>query len=525
MTMRSHPVSRKAAVSGRLRSWLAGLLCLMALTTASCSEQETDFLPAPDFPKSLQWINVANPLSLADLRGKVVILDFWTYGCINCIHVMDELARLRERFGHKIAVIGVHSPKFDNEANPETLRSILVRYQRDEPVVNDPDYLMMRSYGVRAWPTLAVIDPAGGYVGRVSGEGHEERLATAIEKLLDLHEGAIDETPIALSMDEATGADGWFGAPEKITVGGGQIAVSDSQLNHILITDMDGRILHRIGSGEPGFSDGNLSEARFRAPRGMVFDNKGVLYVADTGNHAIRKLDLKAGRVTTIAGTGRKGLRELAGTDPLTQDLRSPWDLALEGTRLYIAMAGDHQIWRMDLAENRLGPYAGSGGEGIDDGDLEDATFSQPSSLTLADGKLYVADPEASAIREIDLEKKRVHTLVGTGLFDFGDRDGSLSGAQLQHALGVAYWEDRKLLVADTYNHKLKLIDLESGKLSTLLGNGEPGSEIGRDVRLNEPGGLAIAGDRILIADTNNGRILDYDPESGRAREWNPVKD
>jgi sugar lactone lactonase YvrE len=510
----------------RRRPLAPALLFLLALTNASCSEGEGRFPPAPDFPAGLAWLNVAEPLTLADLRGKVVILDFWTYGCINCIHVMDELARLRGRFGHKLAVIGVHSPKFDNEANLETLRSVLVRYQRDEPVVNDPDYRMMGLYGVRAWPTLVVIDPAGRYVGSVAGEGHEQRLGTAIERLLEMHAGRIDETPVALELEEPAGAGEWFAAPEKVAVGGGMIAVSDSLFNRILVTDAEGRLLHRVGAREPGFEDGGLDRARFRAPRGLALAPGGVLYVADTGNHAIRRVDLEAGRVTTIAGTGRKGLREPGGTDPLALDLRSPWDLALQGDRLYVAMAGEHQVWLFDLARNRLAPFAGTGAEGIDDGALSRATFSQPSGLALDGDRLFVADPEASAVREIDLAAGRVRTLVGTGLFDFGDRDGRLPEARLQHALGLTLWRDRKLLVADTYNHKLKVLDLEAGTLDSVLGDGRPGSRLGDGgARLNEPGGVALAGDRVLIADTNNGRVISYAPETGRTSQWVPATD
>ena len=498
---------------------------LLALASGSCAEQKTPFPPAADFPPGLQWLNVERPLSLADLRGKVVILDFWTYGCINCIHVMAELEGLRERFGNKLAVIGVHSPKFDNEADIERLKEVVIRYQRAEPVVNDPDHRMMNAYGVRAWPTLAVIDPLGGYVGDVAGEGNEERLAQAIDKLLAMNPDAIDDTPIALTLGKVRTGDGWFAAPEKIAVAGDRIAVSDSLLHRVLVTTTQGKILYRIGGKEAGFADGSLDSARFRSPRGLAFGADGSLFVADTGNHAIRRVDLAAGKVTTIAGTGKKGLRDIGGEDPLAIDLRSPWDLALDGDALYIAMAGDHQIWRLDLSARTLGPFAGSGREGIADGSLTRATFSQPSGLALKGGKLYVADAEASAIREIDLREGRVRTLVGKGLFDFGDRDGGLARAELQHAQGLAVLDDGRLLVADTYNHKLKLLDPRKGEIRTLLGKGKPGTGANpADRRLNEPGGLAVMGDRVLIADTNNGRILAYDLDSRSTTEWKPVK-
>ncbi len=511
-------------LSGRGSCWRRGFAAfagLLFLATAFAAPED-QALPAPDFPPGLDWLNVDKPLSLADLRGKVVILDFWTYGCINCIHVMEELARLRQRFGHQIAVIGVHSPKFDHEADPKALRRILARYQRDEPVVNDPEHLMMRRYGVRAWPTLAVIDPSGRYVGKAAGEGQEARLALAIEKLLALHQGQIDDRPLALSLD-AVPARGWFAAPEKIATGTGLVAISDSRLHRILVTDVEGRVSHRIGGPEAGFQDGGFVKARFRAPRGLVFDAEGRLYVADTGNHAIRRIDLKAGQVVTLAGTGRKGLRDSRQTDPLALDLRSPWDLALDGNQLYIAMAGDHRIWRLDLVRDRLAPFAGSGHEGIDNGDLADASFSQPSGLALRDGKLYVADPEASAVREIDLAQGRVSTLAGRGLFDFGDRDGPLVTARLQHAQAVLSWGEDQLLIADTYNHKLKRLDLTARRLATLLGDGQAGSPHG-DLKpgLDEPGGLARLGDQVLIADTNNGRILAFDPATGKARVWEP---
>ena len=501
----------------KLILWLT--ILMLAFGTSACARE--GFPPAPEFPEGLTWHNVERPLKLADLRGKVVILDFWTYGCINCIHVMEELRSLRERFGNKLAVIAVHSPKFENEEQPEALERFLARSGRDEPVVNDPLYRLMRIYGARAWPTMAVIDPAGGYVGKVSGEGVEERLGRAIEVLLEVYSDQIDDRPIALTTARNKRSQ-WFSAPEKIAVSDNRIAVSDAVLNRVLVTDRDGRLLHIIGGEEAGRRDGTLEQARFRGPRGLAFDGDQVLYLADTGNHQLRRIDLAAGRVETIAGSGKRGLADPGRGKPRELDLRSPWDLALDGERLYVAMAGEHQIWVMDLAANRLEVFAGSGREGIRDGALELAAFSQPSGLSLADGKLYVADAEASAIRVIDLQSARVETLIGEGLFEFGDSEGPLEGALLQHAQGVAALPDGDLLIADTYNHRLKRIDLGQRQIRSLYGVGQPGVSLGAQGRLDEPGGVAVAGRVALVADTNNARVLELDLDGGGARAWVP---
>ncbi len=503
-------------------SWLS----LLFLLSMGVFADEAPHSPSsPDFPKGLDWLNVTRPLTLTDLRGKVVILDFWTYGCINCIHVMEDLKRLKRKYGNRLMVIGVHTPKFDNEQNLDNLRHILRRYDRDEPVVNDPDYLLMRRYRAPAWPTLVIIDPFGNYVGRVVGEGHYARLIRAIDQLLKIHKDTIDDGPLTLATPDAQPVQGWFGAPEKIAVRANRVAVSDGLLHRILTANLDGTIIQFVGGTEAGFKDGNPHEARFHSPHGLVFDRNGILYVADTGNHAIRQVDLVSGQVTTIAGTGHKGesLAVPDNSDPLSIALRSPWDLALAGSSLYIAMAGDHRIWHLDLDSNELRPFAGSGREGIGDGVADTATFSQPSGLALVGDTLYVADPEASAIRQINLLTRKVHTLAGSGLHDFGDRTGRLQAALLQHPQGVAPWTLGRLLVVDTYNHKLKLLDPQGQTIHTLLGNGIASREKnGAQLLLNEPGGLAAQGERVLIADTNNRRIIAFHPDTGVSSEWIP---
>jgi len=506
---------------------LGRLWCLFALLTAFFVPVSA--LPfsggAPNlaFPDGLEWLNVERPLTAEDLAGKVVILDFWTYGCINCVHVIEELRQLENKFGDKLAVVGVHSPKFDNEKNLESLRNTVVRLDRRHPIVNDPDWRLMDLYRVHAWPTLAVFTPDGRWLGRVTGERNADRLERAIVKVVELYRDEMDERPLPVSLEKARFAESRLAAPGKIAVSGdgSRVAISDTLHHRIILADTSGKVLRTFGSGTPGLRDGPADDAQLNAPQGLVFGDD-ILRVADTGNHAVRLLYVKTGGVKTLAGTGRIGLLRRGEYDAMHLDLRSPWDLALKGSDLYIAMAGSHQIWRLGLKDGKIRPYAGSRREGIDTGSLERASFSQPSGLALSGEDLFVADAEASAIRRIRMDIGKVENLVGKGLFEFGDRDGGLNDVRLQHASGVAVLDADRLAIADTYNHKIKLLDLKEGRVTTLLGTGEPGGRLGTisETQLNEPGGVAVSNGCILVADTNNHRILELDLEAGTVREF-----
>jgi thiol-disulfide isomerase/thioredoxin len=492
------------------------------LSAASLTAQaERGFAPAAAFPVGLPWLNVERPLTLEALRGKVVALDFWTYGCINCLHVAEELKALERRFGDRLAVIGVHSPKFDNERNLATLRRNILRYGLRHPVVQDEDYRLMKAYGAPAWPTVAVIDPAGRYVARLVGEGNVQRLGRIVSYLLEQHADILDETPLPLLLEEVPAAASGLAGPGKVAADAEWVAVSDTLHHRIVVADTRGRVHFVFGSDEADLVDGSAAEARFNAPQGLVID-EGRIYVADAGNHVVRLIDLATAQVSTLAGTGKIGHRpRLVGEgDGRGLELRSPWDLALDGEYLYIAAAGSHQILRLGLTDGRLSPFAGSGREGLEDGPASRATFSQPSGIAIAGRSLYVADAEASAVRRIELDTETVTTLVGTGLFDFGDRDGGFDIAQLQHPASVVAWGPDSLLLADTYNHKLRRLDLERRTVTTLAGDGQPGAGTGSKARFNEPSGLATLGDMVLVADTHNDRLVSFDPASGAVEEW-----
>jgi thiol-disulfide isomerase/thioredoxin len=476
---------------------------------------------APELDGGLGWLNAAGPLSLKkDLKGKVVLLDFWTLCCINCIHIQPDLKKLEKKYPNELVVIGVHSAKFDNEKDTRSIRKAVLRYEIMHPVVNDAEHKIWNRYDVEAWPTFILIDPEGNLVGYTSGEGNYEILDTVIGKLIDEHKKkkTLDEKPIRfdLARYRETGDTPLF-FPGKVLAdeAGKRLFIADSTHHRVVVTDLDGRMIAVAGAGEPGFADGAFDKARFDDPQGMAVRGD-TLFVADRKNHSIRELDLKAKTVKTIAGNGQQegdpnSRRLPRPVGARTIGLNSPWDLLLDGDRLFIAMAGHHQLWVLDLAKGEVGPFAGTGRETIGDGPAPLSSFAQPSGLATDGKNLYVADSEGSAVRQVPLAGGRVETLVGAAdvagcLFNFGDKDGKGPlGAKLQHALGVAY-HDGQVWIADTYNGKIRTLDPQTLEVKTVLGGeGSEGWLVGP--AFNEPAGLSFAAGKLYVADTNAHRI------------------
>jgi thiol-disulfide isomerase/thioredoxin len=470
--------------------------------------------PAPELDGGVGWLNTAGPLRLKDLRGKIVVLDFWTYCCINCLHVLPDLARLEKKYANQVVVIGVHSAKFDNEKDSDHIRKAILRYEIGHPVVNDAEMKIWQKYEVSSWPTLYLIDPEGNLVGRGSGEGLYEALDKAVGDLVDVHrkKKTLDEKPrrFELARFQEKGDSPLF-FPGKVLAdaAGGRLFIADSTHHRIVITTLAGKKIAVAGLGTPGKADGPFDKASFNDPQGMALRGD-TLFVADRKNDLVRALDLKAQTVRTVAGTGQQGEDRYKGGAALETGLNSPWDLLLKGDTLFIAMAGHHQIWALDLGKGWLTPFAGNGREYVSNGPLEESSFAQPSGLTTDGTTLYVADSEGSAIRAVPLDGKgEVRTLVGksTGfdrLFSFGDEDGVGDKARLQHALGVVF-HDGKLFVADTYNSKIKVLDPAQRSCTTYLG-GDAGGWLAGSL-FSEPAGISVAGDRLYVADTNAHRI------------------
>ncbi len=413
----------------------------------------------------------------------------------------------------------MHTAKFDGERATENVRQAVMRYGIRHPVLNDATMETWRQYAVRAWPTLMFVDPSGRVIGKVEGELGFEQGAELISKMLELFRAEGTLRPGPQAYDVETPRSGVLCYPGKVLADpiGERLFIADSGHHRVLVTDLDGEIQTVIGSGDEGLADGVPEGARFSNPQGMALSGE-VLYVADTGNHAIRAVDLEMAVVETVAGTGERGVGRVDGGPGPTVHLRSPWDLVLVGRRLFIAMAGSHQLWMYDLENGLVQAVAGTGGEGIVDGPPEDALLAQPSGIAAdEDGVLFFADSETSAIRQADIiTAHQVTTLVGAGLFDFGDVDGEVSSARMQHPLGVVV-EGGVVYVADTYNNKVKRVGTETLVVATMAGNGEPGYEDGEfaSSRFHEPGGLSILGGKIYVADTNNHAVRVLDVASG----------
>jgi|TARA_B110000116_G_scaffold26950_1_gene20495 DNA-binding beta-propeller fold protein YncE len=478
---------------------------------------------APDAPQGLDWFNVDRPLSLSgDLRGKIILLDFWTQGCINCIHVVPELAQLEKEFEESLVVIGVHWAKFDHERSSSAVKQAIARYGVDHPVVNDDYEYLRQSYRIKAWPSTVLIDPLGKVVGVHSGEGVYDLFQPVIETM-SLEYGAaglLNTRPINEIAGKPALLTSVLQYPGKVLADKkrDRLYIADSGHNRILIADLKGKLLESVGSGAAGFLDGSFDDAQFSRPQGMEISADGrKLYVADRENHSIRAIDLESKLVSTIAGTGEPTNRFTSGFGVQTA-LASPWDLLAIEDRLFIAGAGRHQIWDLELESGWLSLFAGSGREGIEDGARLLATLAQPSALTSDGQNIYFADSESSAVRKIGLGKEgNVETLVGTGLFAWGDEIGDLDMTQLQHPVGLELLGDT-IYVADTYNHRIKSINLTNGESRYVAGSGKPGlmDGYGTISEMNEPSGLSAAGKLLYIADTNNHLIRKLDTVTGK---------
>jgi thiol-disulfide isomerase/thioredoxin len=494
------------------------------LTSGVSAEQSKSRVRAPELTGDAWWNTGGEPLTLRGLRGRVVLLDFWTSGCINCLHVLDELRPLEEEFADVLVTVGVHSPKFAHEGDRESVAAAVARLGVEHPVVSDPDMSLWQQYAVKAWPTLVVVDPEGYVVHVAAGEGHGEALRRVIADLVEEHErkgtlrrGELDWSEIARTQrEEAERArlDGLRFPSKAVVTAEGRVLVADTANHSIAEFASDAEtLLRRFGSGERGAADGAFDVARFAEPSGLallpphVADRVGYhLIVADTANNLLRGVDLRTGSVRTVAGTGRQWRDGDDSGKAGEVDLTSPWDVRWWETAggVVIAMAGNHTLSLFDPVEGTISRFAGTTVEGLRDGEAGEAFFAQTSGLAVADDRLWFVDAETSALRYLepatddaaDGERRYVvHTSVGSDLFTFGHRDGTADTALLQHPLGLTVLPDGAIGIADTYNGAVRRFDPGTGEVSTLVRE------------LAEPSDLVVTDTGVLVVESAAHRL------------------
>ena len=471
---------------------------------------------APELADDLQWFNTDNnqPIKLADCRGKIVLLDFWTYCCINCQHVLPELAELERRYPDNLVVIGIHSPKFPNERIGDNVQKAINRHYIRHPVAHDPSFTTWKQYTIKAWPSIIYIDPEGYIVGVLRGEGKVKQLDKMIQQSIKQAESKhiLNKQKIPARLVPEPNLMLKF--PGKIHAGNDRLFISDSGHNRVIECMPNGRIVQIYGSGAPGLIDGNGIEAAFDNPQGLVqADN--FLFVADMDNHVIRRIDLITRDVMTIAGMNKRGKVKTNEVyeDALHVPLNSPIALEYDEGILYIAMAGAHQIWAMDQNKQTIQVLIGTGVEELKDGNGQLSMLAQPSGLSMGEDiekTLFFVDAETSSIRSVRMRDNHVNTIIGQGLFEFGAVDGKKDLARCQHPLDIVYDPVRKVLwVADTYNNKLRRLKIINGVLASVRLSDE----------LHEPAGLSIKDNLLYIADTNAHRVCSVDLSSGLMQE------
>jgi len=470
----------------------------------------------PEFPDGLEWFNVNAPVKLAGQRGRLVLVCFCTFSSVQCRHVLSDMNHLASKYRKDLTVIGVHSTRLPAEMRRTHVMKMLNKHHVRYPLIHDPDLKLTKRFAVQDWPSQVLVDRDGYIIGALTGDGKRARLEEVIEyqlKRQSEHQAAdSEEYNVGREPEPQT----LLSFPGRILVSGDRIYIADSAHNQILVTSRQGNILRRYGSTSPGFIDGESMSAAFNNPQGMALRDQ-FLYVADEGNHAIRRINVRSDEVTTIAGTGKPGTAfGASATRPEEMRLNSPTDVALENGTLYIAMAGMHQIWGLSLITNTIKVFSGCGRAGLQDGPPNKAEFAQPTGITAYGRHLYTVDAISSAIRCIDLEYGSVTTLAGTGLYECGDQDGAEADARLQFPTAIeADMEHRMLWVSDTYNNKIKRVGVKTRHVSTVI----------MDRKLDEPCGLAFHGGTLYIANTNAHEILCLSPDSGHVEPLNVAED
>ncbi len=462
----------------------------------------------PSAVDTLDWVNARGSIALADLRGRVVILLFWNCDDIHSVNLLPRLQRLSTRFHDGMVLLAVHTPRYTAQRQSLVVSKAAHRLHLRAPVANDADWKAWRAFGIEAWPSAVIIDCEGGVARLLKGEDLADDLEILIGNLLD------DAAARDLRrFDAAPGVEG--GEPQMslrfpggIALGEQRVYLCDSSRNRVLECAPDGRVLRQFGSGTPGFWDGNLAEAGLCDPAGLALAGDS-LYVADTGNHAVRRVRLASGHIETVLGCGRLGYdapRPDVGARTLA--ISAPQALLLRENQLYVSLAGQQQIWRMDLPSGQVEVLAGNGLNAFSDGPALEAGLAQPAGLAYHGGHLLIADAGANAVRALRLADGQLTTLAGAGPWQSGLADGAADAARFAHPEALVSDAGGTLYVADTLNGRVCRMQ-PSGRSNWSV------QTLALPQNLQEPAALAIAGRTLWIGERNAHQVCRLDLDSG----------
>ena len=463
---------------------------------------------APDLPDSLQWLNAPAPVHAVAQQGWLTALAFVNAGSTWSLQKLHDLQLLCAKHPQRLRALVVHVPRFDHERDAQRVQRRLQRHGINLPVAIDADWVAWQHYGIYAWPSVLLVDGAGRVQASLHGDGPVAELDARVQAFeSELLPDAYDEMTESAPRQREVELPLRF--PIGLAVTPQLLYVADSGHHRILECNHAGRILRQFGSGDRDFVDGTMGAAAFRRPHGICL-LRDVLYVADTGNHAVRRINLRSGDVDTLCGNGRVGTPvEGPISDPRSVSLDGPRAVAAVHDQLFIALSGDNRIWSYDLGRARLTYRAGSGELKVRDGTSTYAAFAQPVALAAVQQTLYVCDAVGSAIRSLQLRDDSVQTLVGQGPWQFGHADGARTIAQLQDPQAIALDPDAPLLwIADTGNDRLRGLRLGGGDLTSL--------ELSQP--LHAPAGLAVGEGAVWIADTDAHAVLRVDPQTGKVQ-------
>ncbi len=477
-----------------------------------------------------RWINIARELTKEDLEDRIILLDFWTHACVNCLHIIPEIKKLEAEFGNKLLVIGVHSGKFKNEKDIASIKKAVLKYDIQHLVVNDSELKIWNKFNINAWPTLVLINPRGKVEKRYIGENDVKYARKDIINMVEKYRYHLNREKAPILLEKNKIVRTVLSYPTKITFSrnfsyksyeGEAFFIANTGSNNVLVVKPNGEVIVQVGSKTPGLRDGVIDMARFNSPSGLLID-ENKLYVADTGNHSLRVVDFKEESVKTLVGIGSRGQILSKEKSGLSFALSSPSDIEFFPNKSTIAIAnsGSHQILSYDINSKNISVLAGNGYEGIKDGKYPNNYLAQTSDLSVYGQNLYFLDSETSSLRVLN-KNGQVKTLIGRGLFDFGDKNGDRNKALMQHPLGL-FVNSRGAYIADSFNHKIRKYNFGTKKLSNLFGSSR-GQDLGENMKFDEPDDIYVIDEVMYIVDSNNNRIVKIDYDDMKANILNVI--